>query len=264
MPISSPSAFSSGPPELPGLIEASVCRKPWNTRSSERSERSTAESTPVVTVFESPKGLPIAITGSPTRRSDEAPGGVQGTRLRRSRCWSTARSLFGSAPTSRASNWRPSARVTWMRSAVATTCSLVSTWRCVVDHARPSRGSGWAAGRAARRSRGRTTRSPGCRAATAANGLPARLLGGDVHDRRADALDGAHRRRAAQEGIALGRGRGGERRAGGARGAGGAWRGEPRPGTPPGQCWTRRSATASARATGASPSSWCARPGAST
>jgi hypothetical protein len=28
IPISSPSAFSSGPPELPGLIEASVYRKP--------------------------------------------------------------------------------------------------------------------------------------------------------------------------------------------------------------------------------------------
>ena len=39
-------------------------------------------------------------------------------------------SLFGSAPISCASNSRPSARVTRMRSARATTCSLVSTCRC--------------------------------------------------------------------------------------------------------------------------------------
>jgi len=76
--------------------------------------------------LEKPKGLPIAITGSPTIRSAELPGGVKGSDAS-ARILSTAMSLFGSAPTSSASNSRPSAIVTRTRSARAITCSLVKT-----------------------------------------------------------------------------------------------------------------------------------------
>ena len=67
MPITRPSASISGPPELPGLIEASV----WMTFEIENPlgaliSRATAETMPVVTVRVNPNGLPMATTGSPT------------------------------------------------------------------------------------------------------------------------------------------------------------------------------------------------------
>ena len=67
MPITAPAALISGPPELPGLIAASV----WITWSIEKPLspliwRWSAETTPVVSVRSSPNGLPIATTGSPT------------------------------------------------------------------------------------------------------------------------------------------------------------------------------------------------------
>ena len=60
-------------------------------------------------------------------RSDEVPGRTYGSRSSVS-IFSTARSLLGSAPTSLAGNSRPSWRLTLMREARPTTCSLVSTW----------------------------------------------------------------------------------------------------------------------------------------
>jgi hypothetical protein len=73
-PITRPSSSSSGPPELPGLIAASVWIAPeiekplgaWMVRPS-------AETMPLVTVPSSPNGLPMAIAGSPGLRSSEAP-----------------------------------------------------------------------------------------------------------------------------------------------------------------------------------------------
>ena len=67
MPITWPCALSSGPPELPGLIGASV----WMTLSIVKPlgaviERCSAETTPVVSVRSRPNGLPIASVGSPT------------------------------------------------------------------------------------------------------------------------------------------------------------------------------------------------------
>ena len=67
MPITSPASFSSGPPELPGLIGASVCStlsivKPFGAVIW----RCSAEITPVVSVRSRSNGLPIASTGSPT------------------------------------------------------------------------------------------------------------------------------------------------------------------------------------------------------
>ena len=61
IPITRPSASSSGPPELPGLIEASVWIAPsilnW---VSEWIERSVAETIPTDSDCSSPNGLPIA------------------------------------------------------------------------------------------------------------------------------------------------------------------------------------------------------------
>ena len=65
MPMTLPSASSSGPPELPGLIAASV----WMRLLSGLSEpsvvidRPVADTMPLVTEFEYvPSGLPIAMT----------------------------------------------------------------------------------------------------------------------------------------------------------------------------------------------------------
>ena len=61
IPITWPTALSSGPPELPGLIGASVCStllivKPLGAVIS----RCSAEMTPVVSVRSRSNGLPIA------------------------------------------------------------------------------------------------------------------------------------------------------------------------------------------------------------
>ena len=67
IPITLPEASISGPPELPGLIAASV----WITLEIEKPLgawiwRCSAETMPLVTVRSRPNGLPIATTGSPT------------------------------------------------------------------------------------------------------------------------------------------------------------------------------------------------------
>ena len=79
IPITLPSASISGPPELPGLIAASV----WITWEMEKPLgawiwRCSAETMPLVTVRSSPNGLPIATTGSPTSASG---GLAQGQRV---------------------------------------------------------------------------------------------------------------------------------------------------------------------------------------
>jgi hypothetical protein len=64
IPITSPCMFTSGPPELPGLMAASVCKKssngPWS------SCRALALMMPAVTVACRPNGEPTARTQSPT------------------------------------------------------------------------------------------------------------------------------------------------------------------------------------------------------
>src|SRR6266487_4355127 len=59
MPITFPSMFSNGPPELPGLIDASVWMKSVNVRpcSFDGTERPSAETTPVV-------GNPFRLSGT--------------------------------------------------------------------------------------------------------------------------------------------------------------------------------------------------------
>ena len=108
-PITSPNALISGPPELPGLIDASV----WIMSTYEPSPgpaptrlRPVALSTPVVTLgsvlpSRNPYGLPIAITHSPISRSSERPSGATGRSEASTR--RTARSLTSSTPTTFAS-----------------------------------------------------------------------------------------------------------------------------------------------------------------
>src|SRR5437773_3428615 len=70
--MTSPRRFTSGPPELPGLIDASVWMK-FSYVVIPTSDRPVALTTPTVTVWSSPNGLPIAIAHSPTRSLSESP-----------------------------------------------------------------------------------------------------------------------------------------------------------------------------------------------
>ncbi len=85
-----------------------------------RSVRPSADMTPVVTVFEYPSGLPMAIATWPTRTRDESPnsayGSADGDPIR-----STARSESGSLPTTSALKRVSSFKRTVMRSAPCTT-----------------------------------------------------------------------------------------------------------------------------------------------
>ena len=136
MPITRPSPSTSGPPELPGLIAASVWNAPAMSKLvSESIERSIAEITPTDSDCFSPNGEPIAATGSPTSTLALSPSG-SGRSLRPfGSILSSAMSAFGSAPTISASTWLPSAnstktsfaRETASLSPVVTTCALVTT-----------------------------------------------------------------------------------------------------------------------------------------
>jgi hypothetical protein len=69
-PISRPAESRSGPPELPGLIAASVWITPRIGRCvTDSISRFNALMMPVVSVWSSPKGLPMAKTFCPTCRS---------------------------------------------------------------------------------------------------------------------------------------------------------------------------------------------------
>ncbi len=126
MPTTSPRELTSGPPELPGFIEASVWIASGMLIPPSSIVRLRALTTPLVTV--GPPGRlrawPMAITSSPTRRSSDLPSGAA-FRLFASMS-STARSVGGSTATSRTSKVRPSLSVTSMRDAPATTWLLVT------------------------------------------------------------------------------------------------------------------------------------------
>ena len=109
-PMTSPRALTSGPPELPGLIEASVCNADCRLPPI-RTDRSTALTMPEVTVPDSPSGDPTASTCSPTRTPAELPS-VSARNAAPSSTRNTARSFSGSAPTTSAANRRPSGPVT--------------------------------------------------------------------------------------------------------------------------------------------------------
>ena len=124
-PITSPWALSKGPPELPGLIAASVWRKSTRLSAEPTWEllRPLALIIPVVTVLSSPKGLPMAIAHSPTCRASESPKLTIGRFS--PLILTTAISVKGSAPTTCPSKVRPSLRVTVTWFAPSTTWALV-------------------------------------------------------------------------------------------------------------------------------------------
>ena len=128
-PITRPLASSSGPPELPGLIGASVwitlsMRKPLGASIS----RSRPETIPAVAVRSRPSGKPMAIAASPTStESDSASASGVTPSAALASTSSTARSDDGSVPTTRALTGLASSSkrtLTWL--ALPTTWALVT------------------------------------------------------------------------------------------------------------------------------------------
>ena len=131
MPTTWSASVTSAPPLLPGLIGALVCTAPAIVAPGkdpsrwEETVRPSAETMPLVTLPDRPRGLPIASTIWPTARCAESPNlaGVSRARLTRT----TARSLAANSPTSVAgSGVFELGEVTCSRCAPATTWSLVT------------------------------------------------------------------------------------------------------------------------------------------
>ena len=103
MPITSPNSLSSGPPEFPGLMAASVCMKLTFLLGMPTSaaDRDREETMPSVTVESSPTALPIAITQSPTCSSSDRPSGAVGSTFPDGLMRTAARSMYSSDPESR-------------------------------------------------------------------------------------------------------------------------------------------------------------------
>src|SRR6476469_9399019 len=133
IPMTAPFMSTSAPPELPGLMAASVCTAlitvscdcPAASASPEvRTGRFRAETMPDVTVAERPSGEPIATTGWPTARSAELPS-VAGVRPETPSALITARSSVAVVPTKLAVAVVPSLNRTSRSVAPATTWLLV-------------------------------------------------------------------------------------------------------------------------------------------
>ena len=124
MPITSPAMLNSGPPELPGLMAASVWMK--SSKGPAPISRPRAEMMPEVTLPPRPKGLPAASTQEPTRARVEEPQGTLAS-WRPASIRSRARSVSSSVPTTRAGCSDPSCRETTTRLALPTTWLLVTT-----------------------------------------------------------------------------------------------------------------------------------------
>ena len=83
IPITAPWESSNGPPELPGLIAASVCTMPSNSRlPSSRIVRFRLLIIPVVNVPSNPNGLPMARTFCPTCNPSDSPSRRNGSFFR--------------------------------------------------------------------------------------------------------------------------------------------------------------------------------------
>src|SRR5206468_10651636 len=126
-PTTSPLESSSGPPELPWLIAASVWIESLIVKLFGACIwRWTALTIPPVSVSSRPNGLPIATTASPTLTLLESPS-VSGCRTD---CGAstliTARSVDWSLPTTEALYVLPFQNRTETESALSTTCSFVT------------------------------------------------------------------------------------------------------------------------------------------
>ena len=125
-PMTCAAVFTSGPPELPGLRAASVCTTSSTSRpAGVRSDRPTALTTPDVTVWLKPSGLPTAIAICPTRMCRASAKPRQGSPV--PGIDSTARSVSGSRPTTSARWVSPSAMVTSTKGPPWMTCAFVRT-----------------------------------------------------------------------------------------------------------------------------------------
>ena len=103
-PTTSPAPFTSGPPELPWLIAASVWIESLMVKSfGAVIWRCSALTIPLVTVPSSPNGLPSATTFSPTVSSFELPSESGSRTFAGASTLMTARSVEGSLPTTVAS-----------------------------------------------------------------------------------------------------------------------------------------------------------------
>ena len=112
-PITRPSEPTSGPPELPGLIAASVWIAPAIENSvSDATLRSTAETIPTDSDPACPNGDPIAATGCPTSTCELSPSGSGRRSSPSVSTRSSAMSAFGSWPSTFADTRLPSANST--------------------------------------------------------------------------------------------------------------------------------------------------------
>ena len=120
MPMTLALASASGPPELPGLIGASVWMRPVSVPTGDSSSRSRPLTMPEVTVCWKPKGLPRAMAVSPT---STVPGSARGAATRSvvGVTATMARSFSGARPTTRPVSSCSSAVRTVTSSAPATT-----------------------------------------------------------------------------------------------------------------------------------------------
>ena len=131
--MTAPFMSTSAPPELPGLIAASVCTAlitvSWLapevcSEDEVRTGRFRAETMPEVTVADSPSGQPMATTGWPTDRSAELPS-TAGVRPETPSALITARSSVAVVPTTVADAVVPSLNRTSRVVAPSTTWLLV-------------------------------------------------------------------------------------------------------------------------------------------
>src|ERR1700694_373499 len=123
IPITWPWVLSSAPPELPGLIGASVWIRPESPDAALCRLR--PDTMPAVIDSGSPNGAPMAYTWSPTRTLLEFPSGSGCKVEAAADTRTTARSALVFELTSVAVRMRPSLNVTWIWLAPATTCALV-------------------------------------------------------------------------------------------------------------------------------------------
>ena len=100
MPITVPRASRSGPPELPGFMAASV----WIASSmvywfGASMGRPMPLTMPDVALMPTSRGLPMAMTGSPTPTASESPSVSGSSASRGASTFMTATSVEGSSPT---------------------------------------------------------------------------------------------------------------------------------------------------------------------
>ncbi len=135
MPITWEFMSINGPPELPWLIDASVCTASITVSVSEPSPdsgtgRCRALTMPCVTVLRSPSGAPAASTSSPTRTLSESPSRAT-DRLSTLSTFSTARSVLGSRPTRLAGTSLPSLNTTVVLNWLGLFAASEMTWLLV-------------------------------------------------------------------------------------------------------------------------------------